>query len=185
MKCYAYNMLYEKDESIKGDVKCNPAGMYGMIHKEQDYNRKMQFLQLINNPTDMQIVGIPGRARLLREIARPMEMSLDGIVKSPEKLEAEQRLAEAMQQAQLLQQINAAQSGEEPEGAPEPQGGGGGNGGFRGTNAGRRATVPQPGTGLSPQARGTMAYVSQRPEQRAMQGLRSSQTRAANRAAVA
>ena len=177
MRCYAYNMLYEKDESIKGDVRCNPAGMYGMIHKEQDYNRKMQFLQLINNPTDMQIVGIPGRARLLREIARPMEMSLDGIVKSPEKLEEEQRMAEAMQRAQLMQQMNAAQA-ESPEArapaAEEPE--------FRGTNAGRRATVPQPGTGLSPQARGTMAYVARDPRARAMQGMRSAQTRSANRA---
>jgi len=182
MMCYAWNMLYDKDETIKGDVRCDPAGMYGMIHKEQDYNRKMQFLQLVNNPTDMQIVGIPGRARLLREIARPMELSLDGIVKSPEKLEEEQRMAEAMQQAQLLQSINAAQSGGEvgPEGAAPD---GGASPRFRGTNAGRRATVPQPGTGLSPQARGTMAYVARNPEARAMQGMRAAQTREVNAAA--
>lgn len=181
MMCYAWNMLHDRDESIKGDVRCVPAGMYGMIHKEQDYNRKMQFLQLVNNPTDMQIVGIPGRARLLREIARPMDLSLDGIVKSPEKLEEEQRMAEAMQRAQLLQQINAAQgAGATGEGgAPAPA-----QAEFRGTSAGRRATVPQPGTGITPQARGAMRATSQRPAARADQGMRAARTREANRAAA-
>ena len=129
----------------------------------------------------MQIVGIPGRARLLREIARPMDLSLEGIVKSPEKLEEEQRMAEAMQRAQLLQQINAAQGAGAPEegGAPAPA-----QSGFRGTNAGRRATVPQPGTGITPQARGAMKATAQAPESRANQGMRAAQTRAANRAAA-
>jgi len=180
MMCYAWNMLHSKDESIKGDVRCNPAGMMGQINKEQDYQRKLQFLQLINNPVDMQIVGLLGRAKLLREIARPMEVSLDEILKSPEKLEIEQRLAEIRQRADTLQSVLLAQGEGSPDGgAPEP---GGDDGGFRGASGGRRTTVPQPGTGITPQARGAMRKAAAEPQARAIQGLRSAQTRAARRA---
>lgn len=197
MRCYWWNMLHDKDQTIKGDVQCNPAGLMGQILKEQDYNRKMQFLQLVNNPTDMQIVGIPGRARLLREIARPMELSLDEIVKSPETLEREQRMADLRQQLSLAQQsaqLDATRAGL-LTGAPPPEGGAEevppeGGGDFRGASSGRRTTVPAlpspsggPGTGMTPQARGTMRYVATEPRRRAMQGMRAAQTRAARRAA--
>lgn len=185
MRCYAWNMLHGRDPALKGDVRCNPAGMMGQINKEQDYNRKMQFLQLTNNPTDMQIVGLGGRAALLREIARPMEMPLDDVLRSPEKLEEEQRLAE------LRQRLDLAERGAQLPALPAPGGGEppaepgteeGGESAFRGASGGRRATIPGAGTGITPQARGAMRRSAVAPRERAMQGLRAAQTRSARRA---
>lgn len=181
MKCYAWNMLHGKDETLKGDVRCNPAGLMGQINREQDYNRKMQFLQLTANPLDQQIVGLQGRARLLRELARPMDLALDDILKSPEKLEEEQRLAELRQRVELAGEAMQLQAGVAPApggGEPAPE-----ESDFRGASGGRRATVPQPGTGITPQARGAMRKTAVEPRARAAQGMRAAQTRAERRSA--
>ena len=182
MMCYAWEMLHGKDETVKGDVRCNPAGLVGLINKEQDYNRKMQFLQLTANPIDQQLVGLAGRAKLLREIARPMEISLDEVLKSPEKLEEEQRLAELRQKIAVANEAAGA-LGPQPGAAPAPAEAGGEED-FRGASGGRRATVPQPGIGITPQARGAMRKAAGEPRARAAQGLRAAQTRAARRASA-
>ena len=88
-------------------------------------------------------------------------------------------MAELRQRAELFREVAGAMSaGPGAEGGEPTQR----DEGFRGTDAGRRATVPQPGTGITPQARGAMERVAQAPEQRAMQGMRAAATRAANRA---
>jgi hypothetical protein len=49
--------------------------------------RRNEFLQITANPIDSQIVGIPGRAEVLREVARGLELDTNSIVPSREKLE--------------------------------------------------------------------------------------------------
>ena len=58
------------------------------------------------NPVDLQIVGMEGRAHLLRELAGALNMDVDKIVKDPErvKFEAEKMQAEQMAMAQMQQQ---------------------------------------------------------------------------------
>ena len=63
---YRYNMRYSDDESIKGDLKAIVKGADSIIAKEQQISRINEFLIATNNPTDIQIIQLSGRARLLR-----------------------------------------------------------------------------------------------------------------------
>lgn len=203
MRCYAFNMLYDKDETIKvGDVLCNPSGVLGFALLEDKYQRFIQFLQMSGNPIDSQIIGSKGRAYLLREIAKRMGLNADKIVPSEEKLEEIQLLNEAKEQVALLQQQANAAATEASIGAE-----GGGEGGTppgdetvapaeetaatpgtgEGTNsmrarqaAARRAAGNggEGGPGASPAANGTIRQTIQSPQQRAAQGAASAATRA-------
>lgn len=89
-RLYMHNMMYDPDPAIKGDFKITARGAMGMVLKEQLQERRMQFLQATANPVDMQIVGINGRAYVLREVAEQLQMDTSRIVPSPEMLEFNQ-----------------------------------------------------------------------------------------------
>ena len=108
---YSWNMRYVDDEAIKGDAQCVPKGAVTLANKDQLNVRRVEFLQATANPLDSQIVGIPGRAAILREVAKGLSMPVDDIVPSDEKLEAMQKQQEAAQQAQQNQQIQLQRDG--------------------------------------------------------------------------
>ena len=107
-----WNMLYDPDESIKGDVEVKPVGIAALIVKEQLAVRRNKFLDSTNNPVDLSIIGIPGRAALLREEEKSLEMGAGTVVPSKEAIEQKVR-AEAMLAAQ------AGQAGASPQAVPE------------------------------------------------------------------
>jgi hypothetical protein len=97
---FVNEMLYNPDESIKGDCVPVPRGANAILIKDMAQQRRMQFLQLTANPIDMAIIGNRGRASLLRETAAAMELP-DDVVPDEERLdEMEKQQAEAMQQQQ-------------------------------------------------------------------------------------
>ena len=83
---FVWNMLYHPDDSIKGDVIIKPRGAVAMIIKEQLQVRRGEFLQSTSNPVDMQIIGMEGRAALLRELAKGLDMPVSKIIPSEEEL---------------------------------------------------------------------------------------------------
>jgi hypothetical protein len=103
-----YDLLYDTDESIKGDVEVNPSGVMGLILREQESARLTQALQLTANPIDMQIIGASGRAALLRRKVLELDINPDDVIPSPEKLkeiDEINRVKEAMQmEAQAAKQ---------------------------------------------------------------------------------
>jgi hypothetical protein len=114
---FTNEMLYNPDESIKGDCIPVPRGAAAILIKDMAQQRRMQFLGMTANPIDMAIIGNRGRASLLRETAAAMELP-DDIVPDDDKLdEMEKAQAEAamqqqhqameMQQQQLAQQQQA------------------------------------------------------------------------------
>lgn len=105
---YDWNMRYVDDDSLKGDSQVVPKGAIQLATKEQLNVRRVEFLQATANPMDSQIVGIPGRAAILREVAKGLNMPVDDIIPSKEKLEEMQREQE-LQQAQQAQAQQAAQ----------------------------------------------------------------------------
>ncbi len=118
-------MLYDDDESIKGDVEVNPAGVMGLILREQESTRRRAFLQLTANPIDMQIIGVEGRAVVLREEAKSLDVNPDDVVPTKAKLreiaafnQAKEQLA--LQQGQAEAQA-AQQQGQQPQEEPLPQ----------------------------------------------------------------
>lgn len=93
---YEHNMLYDEDESIKGDLKIIAKGSTSLIAKEQKQIRISEFLDRTNNPVDMSIIGTKGRANIVREAAKSLEMAIDEIVPDDEELNARIK-QEAMQ----------------------------------------------------------------------------------------
>jgi hypothetical protein len=111
-KFYVHNMMYNPDPYIKGDFKIVPKGALGLIAREQIQVRRNEFLAATNNPVDLQIIGAEGRAYLLRELAKGLQMDTDKLVPSPEMVRFKQeQIAQAMQtlQATQPQQIAAPQ----------------------------------------------------------------------------
>lgn len=96
---FLYNMRYDEDKSIKGDVRVIAKGVVNLAVKETVNMRRLEFLNATANPIDMQIVGIPGRAALLREVSKGLQMPVDDIVPSREKLEYQTQLMLQQQQA--------------------------------------------------------------------------------------
>ena len=84
---YVHNMLYDEDETLKGDAQVVARGAVSLMQLESLQLRRNEFLQITANPIDSQIVGLPGRAEVLREVARGLELDTNRIVPSREVLE--------------------------------------------------------------------------------------------------
>jgi len=107
---FVYNMRYDPDESIKGDVEIVPRGAINLAVKETVNIRRVEFLNATANPIDIEIMGPTGRAAILREVAKGLQMPVDEIIPSREKMSHEQKLAAqvaAMQATQGGQQAGA------------------------------------------------------------------------------
>lgn len=101
-RLYDYNMAYHPDENIKGDCNVVARGSSVLLAKEQKTVRLNEFLQQTLNPVDQQIMGIDGRAKLLKEVTKALELD-DDIIPDKEGLE---KLVEKIQATQ--QQLMAA-----------------------------------------------------------------------------
>lgn len=109
-RLYVHNMMYDPDHYIKGDFKVTAKGAMGLLAKEQLQIRRNEFLQATANPVDLQIVGAEGRAYLLREVARSLQMDTDKIVPSTEQMKFKQEQAAQMAQLMQAQQQAAPQT---------------------------------------------------------------------------
>lgn len=124
----AWNLLWGDDASVKGDCEVNPSGTMGMILREQESNRRKQFLSMAMNPLGLQLFGPKLAVAIAREEAKTLGLpNLDDVLPSKERMEEQEML-------QQLQQVNAALSGTPPEG-----GGGEGMGGGAATAQGEAA----------------------------------------------
>ena len=103
-RMYDHIMIYDPDDSIKGDMQIVPAGVVGTLLKESVQQRRNEFLQLTSNPVDIQIMGPAGRAALLREAAKTLNMDVDKLIPSPEEIIEQQKQQQAMQMAAAQQQ---------------------------------------------------------------------------------
>ena len=54
---------------FRGDESVVVKGVTYAVKREQDRSRQLEFLNMTGNPTDMQIVGMEGRANVLRSVA--------------------------------------------------------------------------------------------------------------------
>ena len=116
---FVYNMRYDDDESIKGDAEVVARGSINLAVKETVNVRRIEFLQATANEVDAQIIGREGRAAILREVAKGLQMPVDDIVPSRERLAYQDKLqAEAMAMEQQAQQQQPAPAALNPDGSP-------------------------------------------------------------------
>jgi len=114
---FIFNMRFDPDESIKGDAFCVPRGAVNLAVKETAEVRRIEFLNATANPIDFQVMGPEGRASVLREVAKQLQMPEAEIVPSKTKLQL------LMQQGQMAQMTGGAgQPGQStptlPDGSP-------------------------------------------------------------------
>ena len=122
---FSFNMQFDFDQSIKGDLEVTARGTESLMANEVRSQRLMQFLQIASSPALMPFAKFP---YIIREIAKSMDLDPDKVTNNME---------EAMRQALLMQQATAPAPAEGappvggPEGGPPPvadmTGGGGGN----------------------------------------------------------
>jgi len=115
-RTYDHNMMYDPDDQLKGDAKCVARGVSSYLAKEQKMMRLNEALAQTNNPTDLQIVGVEGRAKLLKTVFRELAPEMD-IIPDEEKLKALVKKIET-EQAQKLMQLQ--QNGTSPSGGSVP-----------------------------------------------------------------
>tara|TARA_A100001035_G_scaffold100671_1_gene78801 strand:- start:1368 stop:3428 length:2061 start_codon:yes stop_codon:yes gene_type:complete len=102
-RIFLYNMRYNEDESIKGDLAIVPKGAVNLAVKETVNIRRIEFLNATGNEIDSQIIGKEGRAAILREVAKGLQMPVDDIIPSREKEAFKSRLLKAQQEQQQQQ----------------------------------------------------------------------------------
>ena len=69
-RIFLYNMRYNDDESIKGDLAIVPKGAVNLAVKETVNVRRIEFLNATANPIDAEILGPEGRAAILRKLLK-------------------------------------------------------------------------------------------------------------------
>lgn len=136
-RLYDWNMRYATDPDLKGSVSILVRGASAVVAKDAIHLRRNEFLQATSNPTDMQIIGAEGRAVLLREIAKDLDVNVDKIVPDAEAMKLkgppinQQMAAQAQAQAQP-----GGPSGQASPSGPQP--------------------LPPPPQGMPPGARGPL-----------------------------
>jgi len=120
MRQFVYNMRYDEDESIKGDVQVIAKGAINLAVKETVNIRRIEFLNATANPIDLEILGKGGRATILREIAKGLQMPVEEVIPSREKSDYQSRIQARATATAAQQQAQApASGGENPDGSPK------------------------------------------------------------------
>jgi hypothetical protein len=122
---FNFNMQFDFDPEIKGDLEVNARGTESLMANEVRSQRLMQFMQIVSNPQLMPFAKMP---YIIREIAKSMDLDPDKVSNNME---------EAARQAALMQPAAPAAPTEPgappvpgvggPPGVADMTGGGGGN----------------------------------------------------------
>ena len=115
---FSFNMQFDFDPDIKGDLEIKARGTESLMANEVRSQRLMQFLQVASNPSLAPFAKFP---YIVREIAKSMDLDPEKVTNSFE---------EAALQQKLMQQ-NAPPAPAQPAGGPpgvqDPTGAGNGN----------------------------------------------------------
>jgi hypothetical protein len=138
---FNFNMQFNYDPEIKGDLEVKAQGTESLMANEIRSQRLMQFLQTAQNPVLMPFVKAD---YIIREIAKSLDLDPDKVVNN---------LGDAAIQAEILKKF--AQPAPPPQGGPQPPEGGAPMGGASGVQA---PSVSDPtgagggnmGTGVAP-----------------------------------
>ena len=119
---FVNEMLYNPDQSIKGDCIVVPRGAAAILIKESAQQRRMQFLQITTaNPIIAQLLGPKYIMNMVRDVASAMELPEDSVPTPEEVDQKSQADAQAAQDAQK-QQLAMIQATEQAKAQANTQG---------------------------------------------------------------
>tara|TARA_R110000764_G_scaffold66083_1_gene137934 strand:- start:2419 stop:4548 length:2130 start_codon:yes stop_codon:yes gene_type:complete len=108
---FSFNMQFDFDEQIRGDLEVNASGTESLMANEVRSQRLMQFLQVAQNPI---LAPFAKMDYVIREIAKSMDLDPDKVTNS---------MSDAAIQAEILKGFQQpAQPPAAPEGVNMPQG---------------------------------------------------------------
>jgi len=108
---FAFNMQFDFDDSIRGDLEVRASGTESLMANEVRSQRLMQFLQVAQNPV---LAPFAKMDYIIREIAKSMDLDPDKVTNS---------MQDAAIQAEILKGFQAPQPAPVgPEGVPAPEG---------------------------------------------------------------
>jgi hypothetical protein len=103
-------MLTDQSGMLTGEEAIVVRGVAVAIQRETERSRQIEFLTATANPIDAAIIGVEGRANVLRSVASSIGLNGETIVPSDDDLKQKQQ--QAQQQAALQAQGAAAQGGQ-------------------------------------------------------------------------
>lgn len=117
-----YDMVMLTDESgvFRGDESIRVRGVAVAVQRETNRQRQLEFLQVTANPIDMQIMGIKGRAAVLRSVSGELGMDGTEVVPPEEEINEQERIAR--QNERMAQMLGGAPPGGMPPGGAAPGG---------------------------------------------------------------
>jgi len=80
-------MLTDRSGLLTGQETLKVMGVNVAVQKETQRARQLEFLQVTANPIDMQIMGVPGRAAVLRSVSQTIGLDGEQVVPPAEQLE--------------------------------------------------------------------------------------------------
>ena len=106
---FSFNMQFDFDETIKGDLEVKAQGTQSLMATEVRSQRLMQFLQVASNPV---LAPFAKMDYIIREIAKAMDLDPDKITNS---------LQDAAIQAEILKQFQQQQPPPQAQQEGQPQ----------------------------------------------------------------
>jgi hypothetical protein len=110
---WIHTVMYDEDIEYKGDINIIARASEYLVVQDMLQARRQEFLGMTNNDIDMQIIGIEGRARVLREIANGLKLSENPV---PD----DQDLAARIEMSMMQRNAAMMQPGGAPGGAAGP-----------------------------------------------------------------
>ena len=137
---FSFNMQFDYDPSIKGDLDVKAQGTASLMANEVRSQRLMQFLQVAQNPT---LAPFAKMDYIIREIAISMDLDPDKVTNSMDDAAIQAEILKGFQAPPEPTDPNTpptAPQGQAPTGPQDMTGGGGGN-----IGVGAAATPGEPG----------------------------------------
>jgi hypothetical protein len=117
-RLHLFQLMNDDKYNYHGDISIKARGALSLTVKESAQVRRNEFLAATANPIDMQIIGMDGRAELLRASAKALDLNVDKVVPSVTVIK------QRAQQAQLAQAGQALPPQDQQQVAPSEPGNG-------------------------------------------------------------
>jgi len=135
---FSFNMQFDFDPEIQGDLEVKAAGTDSLMANEVRSQRLMQLLGIVQNPV---LAPFAKLDYIIREIAKSLDLDPDKVTNSMQKAAVQAEMLKAFQAANpqaAPQPLEGGPGGPEGAAPMDPTGAGGGNVGT--------GSVPAPGT---------------------------------------
>ena len=137
-------LLYDKDESLKGDVYVRSVGLIGRVLKVQRDAARLQLLNLcLNSQLLTQSIGVKGVMELFRPSLVDLDINPDDIIPSKAQIEEQDVV---MRVAQVVKSLGGMAGGGQQPAPEEGEGGEEGGGMQSGVSPVGENAAPAPGT---------------------------------------